>query len=64
MSTGYHRAFIDPVTAGYLVTFLVSDGVTLRLQIWLYNRNMEPKEQLLNIRHTYQSGGLSVEMSG
>ena len=62
--SGYHRAFVDPVPAGYLVTFLVSDGVTLRLQIWLYNRDMTPKEQLLAIRHTYQSGALSMETSG
>lgn len=61
---GYHRAFIDPVSAGYLVSFLVSDGVTLTVQVWLYRRDMTPKECLLNIRHTYKSGAISMEMSG
>lgn len=60
----YHRAFIDPVKAGYLVTFLVSDGVTLLVQIWLYSQDMQPREKVLNIRHTYKSGALNVEMNG
>jgi hypothetical protein len=63
MTSGYHRAFIDPVPAGYLVTLLVSDGVVLTLQIWRYNRDVQPVEQLLAIRHVY-GGGVSVEMSG
>lgn len=58
----YHRAFVDPVKAGYLVSFLVSDGVTLLVQIWLYNRDMTPKEQVLNIRHTYKLDKTTVEM--
>lgn len=64
MSSGYHRAFIDPVPAGYLVTLLVSDGVVLTIQIWLYNREIKPVEQLLSIRHVYAGGGISVEMMG
>ncbi len=63
MTSGYHRAFIDPVASGYLVTFLVSDGVVLLVMIWRYNRDMQPIEQLLNIRHVY-GGGVSVEMMG
>ena len=62
--TGYHHVFVDPVPAGYLVSFLVSDGVTLTVQIWLYIRDMTPKEQVLNIRHTYKSGAMAVEMNG
>jgi hypothetical protein len=63
MTSGYHRAFIDPVASGYLVTLLVSDGVVLTVQIWRYNRDVQPVEQLLAIRHVYGSG-VSVEMMG
>lgn len=63
MTTGYHHAFIDPVAAGYLVTFMVSDGVTLYISITLHNRQMQPVAQLLTIRHKY-AGGIDVEMRG
>lgn len=33
MTSAYHRAFIDPVPAGYLVTFMVSDCEENRQQI-------------------------------
>lgn len=57
----YHRAFIDSVKSGCLVAFLVSDDVTLYIGLWLYNRNMHPVEQVLNIRHVY-GGTMDIEI--
>jgi hypothetical protein len=62
VTTGYHRAFIDPVRAGYLLTMMVSDGVTLVIEMWLYSKAMKPVEQILSIRHTY-GGSVNVEMA-